>query len=51
MHDLEKFWEILQEIPPNTSVQDLGIHLSEFLPENEGAEASAQSTEQNKDQE
>ena len=51
MHDLEKFWEILQEIPSNTSVQNLVIHLSEFLKDEDAPEGPDQPSEQLKDQE
>ncbi len=51
MHDMERFWETLQEIPSNTSVQGLVIHLSEFLKEGDEREGSDQSSEQDNDQE
>jgi hypothetical protein len=51
MHDLEKFWETLQEMPSNTNVQDLVIHLSEFMVDQDGPEGDDYPSEQNKDQE
>ena len=51
MHDMEKFWEILKAISPNTSVQDLGIHLSEFLKDIDESEGPDHLSEQSRDQE
>ena len=51
MHDLDKFWETLQEMPSNTSVQELVIHLSEFIVDHGGPEGGDDPSDQNKDQE
>ncbi len=49
MHDLEEFWENLEEIPSSTNIQELVIHLAEFLKDLDSPESTDPPSEQNED--
>ncbi|MCF7976171.1 MAG: hypothetical protein K9N55_20295 [Phycisphaerae bacterium] len=51
MCDLEKLLEILRDVPSSTNVQDLMVHLSDLIEDQDNPEGIQNPSERHKDQE